>query len=139
MNERKNRPDAPDRDNSVGDGMMSDKALDALLNTAPAPEASDALMARLLEGYDDAVNPGGAVREAPQTLAGLWRMLTKGWLGVAAPSGAVAALSAAGFFAGALSLSTAPAAADEEALLYADAAIAASLGFSEEGALWDVE
>lgn len=114
---------------------LSDEALNALLREAAPPPVSAALQEKILADYEATV-----VRK-PQTLAGVWRALTGKPFkrsGLVLPSGLGAALCAAGFFMGAVS-GGATAAYEDEALLYADAALSSSLGTTEETFLWDAE
>ncbi|MEQ8934874.1 MAG: hypothetical protein RIE56_03675 [Amphiplicatus sp.] len=102
-------------------------ALDAALDAAPAPAASDALMARLLDAAPARAAPAGEVSGWLQRLFTTRRFV---------PAGALAGLSALGFAAGMVT-ATGGAAAQDEALVYAEAAVASAL--EEEDAFWAVE
>lgn len=105
--------------------------LDALLDIAP-PRASEALQARILAGAPARPAASGSLLPAALALFAPLRRMGSRLL----PAGAVAGLSALGFAAGIL---TAPvgAAAQDEALLYAGAAIETALG--EETPFWENE
>jgi hypothetical protein len=93
-------------------------ALDAALALADAPKADDRLKDRLMADYI-------ALGRKPRAKLRVWSLRLL-------PSGAAAALSAAGFFAGA-----ATAQPRDDALYYAEAAVASA--FDEGGGLWPVE
>jgi hypothetical protein len=107
-------PSLSDADLTVEQRRRIDAALAAL---AP-PRASDDLRSRLLADYD-----AQARARRPALLPrGGWRRF--------APAGALAALSAAGFFIGAATASP-----QDDALAYAEAAMAAP--FSASAAIWE--
>jgi len=101
-------------------------ALDAALDVVP-PVASDALLARLLDAAPARAAPAG---EAPGWMGRLFT--TRRFV----PAGALAGLSALGFAAGMIT-ATGGAAAQDEALVYAEAAVASAL--EEEDAFWAIE
>lgn len=102
-------------------------ALDAALDAAPPPAASEALMARILDAAPARPARAG---DASGWLRGLFAARRF------VPAGALAGLSALGFAAGMVT-AAGGAAAQDEALVYAEAAVASAL--QEEDAFWAVE
>ena len=115
-----------------------DPELAALLDLAPSQPASDGLKRRIMDdfmttaqNYDPvgiSVSPRLGVGEIMQQIASLFGGR------VFAPAGIAAAIAACGFFIGVI---TAP--QNEEALYYADAALAGAFVTSEEDVLWAVD
>ncbi|MEL7486792.1 MAG: hypothetical protein AAGJ87_06205 [Pseudomonadota bacterium] len=112
---------------------LSDDALDALLNVAPAAKASEALQARILDDFTRLAS--SRTRKRVLSLASFFS--ARRYL----PAGALAGLGALGFAAGVASaqVSDAEIASQEEALYYASAAFSDAFSGDSEEELWAVD
>ena len=112
--------------------MDEDRDLDALLNAAPPPPASDALKARILDGHARSVGRTGGSTVLDVLIE---RFSKRPFL----PAGALAGVGALGFAIGLSTASTGIAASEPDALYYADAAVSAAFAASDEEFLWAVD
>ena len=113
--------------------VNEDRELDALLNTALPPPASDALKARILDGHARSVGSAGGL----SAIVGAFidRLTNRPFI----PAGAMAGLGVLGFAIGLSTASTSMTVAETDALYYADAAVSAAFATSDEDLIWAVD